>query len=159
MQEAVNSSENPGPLGSILAALILTFFHFWVYRFVVSTFLWSLSGGIVTEEMWTHYGAKSWAWATPAEIPGCILSVDCLEDEYPSPCPENGLVRVFSLVLFFGPSIMAGYVLISFAKAIMQKKSPVWGTFGWRLWGILLTWGWIPVPLRWTLVYQFTVLY
>jgi hypothetical protein len=42
---------------------------------------------------------------------------------------------------------------------MILRDRPIMGRYYWRLWGILLGWGWILVPAEMSWIYQWTAAY
>jgi len=146
----------------ILLIAGLTVAHFY-YDFSVGHRLFELRGAFrkmpikLTE--WTNYRAIDKAWTIPTDLPLCVFAkiIDKL-DAAGLPYLRCVFAPVF-LVLILAPSTVGGWVLASLIVAVCRWERPVFGRYFWRLWLLLLSWGWILVPVELSLVYQYTVRY
>jgi len=112
--------------------------------------LFALAGGFSTSGRWTTYGGIGFAPTPLAWIPGGLILV--LTDNRNMPNPLGWLVLL-------GGSLFAGYLLAAVLLAPF-RLGPGCGRYRWRLWCCMLLWlVWIPVPVRMTLTYWFTVAY
>jgi hypothetical protein len=64
-----------------------------------------------------------------------------------------------AIILLLAGSVTAARCVASFGTALFWRVRPLMGRYYWRLWGILLGWGWIMVPADMSWIYQWTVAY
>ena len=63
-----------------------------------------------------------------------------------------------ALVLLFGGSAMASYSVSSSVTRALSHTRPVFGKRRWRLWVAVAGWlVWIPVPVKWSLIYWMVI--
>jgi hypothetical protein len=62
-------------------------------------------------------------------------------------------------LLIFAGSLSAGFAVASLIMAAVHRRKPILGQYLWRLWVILLGLGWVLVPVEFSWVYRWTVIY
>jgi hypothetical protein len=128
----------------------LLFLPFWGAHLLWSAWLshefFRLSDGIVQEGRLTHYGGIDYSWTSLAWLPGGLL------------LPSDRLEALGALLMFIGSGFAAYLAADGLARFVSSERRG----FGkrWRLWLLLLLWfGWVPVPVKATLTYWYTVTY
>ena len=153
------SQTKPRPRYALLVILTLAFgFGHLLYGWYVAGRLFELRGGVQKEPNgWTRLGGIDKAWTSPVYLPACILFEigDKLHGPRPAPQPY-GCIGI--LLIFLG-SLVAGFAAASLAVAVIRRQRPVLGRYLWRLWLVLIGWGWVLVPVEFSWVYRWTVIY
>jgi hypothetical protein len=143
----------------IVFAALLTLAHLG-YTHAGALYLWKLSGGIQKQGRWTSYGDRDWAWTVPVHVPGGAVFYAGIKSRGVDGFRHYAKLEVaIGLLLLLLGSIAAGERLASLVAAILWRDRPIMGRYGWRLWWILLGWGWIPVPAAMSWIFQWTVIY
>jgi len=127
---------------SICLTLAFAFGHL-LYNSFVGYRLFVLSGGVQhMSNDWTKFGDITWAWTTPVYLPaGICFAID-----------DWALGGLF----IFGGSLITGWVTASLLMAL-RKGNLTWGHRYWRLWLLLLGWGWVLAPADWTWAWYLAV--
>ena len=148
-------------IGARFALVVLTlalafghYFYNWYfgYRFFESR------GGVQKEPNgWTRFGGIDKAWTTPIYLPACAIFEigDKLHGPRPAPQPYGCI----GILLIFAGSLSAGFAVASLIMAAVHRRKPILGQYLWRLWVILLGLGWVLVPVEFSWVYRWTVIY
>jgi hypothetical protein len=138
-------------------ALVLAVAHFF-YSWQLSGYLFELRGGVQKlPNGWTSFGGIDWAWTCPIYLPACtVFEVgDRLHGPRPAPQPYG---QIGMLLILVG-SLVAGWIAASFVVAVSRRERPVLGKYLWRLWFLLIGWGWVLVPVEFSWVYRWTIIY
>jgi hypothetical protein len=144
------------------AALVLLTLAFCIAHIICNAFLGDLffawAGGVQKEPNgWTRFGGIDKAWTCPIYLPGCTVLE--IEEDIHGRTSVAQPYAVIGLLLILAGSLAAGWALASLVMAVRQDRKPVLGRYWWRLWLLVVGWGWIPVPLAFSWVYQWTVWY
>jgi hypothetical protein len=134
----------------------LTVGHF-IYNHDISLALFAHSGGVHTKGKWTTYGGTDYAWTTPLYLPGClVLHLGQKLHGVSEAAQPYGLIGVS---LLFVASAISGWSLASVALAAMLRDRDLLGWRWYRVWLAVGGWIWVYVPVEWTWVYQWTIVY
>ncbi len=107
---------------------------------------------------WVRFGGVPWTWENPVLVPAFALG-DAVDKHPGMPGEARIALGIVGAALFLGAIAISGWPPASLVRAWWKKEQPVCGKYYWRLWLLLLTWGWVLAPVEWTFVYQFTVRY
>jgi hypothetical protein len=112
-----------------------------VYVHYMGYVLFALSGGVRDTGVWTQYGGINFAWTLLPWLPGPVLGP-------------------LGMLLMLAGSVASGIILASTLLRLACGVHPVFGRCHWRLWGVLFAWViWLPVPLKLSEVYWWTIAY
>lgn len=137
----------------ILGTCLATTVHL-AYCAVASHKFFAFAGGIRSSGIFTAYGGIDYAWTNLSWIPGGFLA--WIGDGGPAKAPP--LASLAMAVFLFG-SLSAGF-FASRAIAAALSRFRNCGRCYWRLWAFLPFWLlWLPVPVKMTLTYWYTVGY
>jgi len=135
----------------------LTIVHF-LYNGAVAGLLFAWCGGVQKQPNgWTQFGGVDYAWTTPLYLPGCLV-VHVGQQLHGLRSAAQPYGQIGGLLLLIG-SILSGWALASVVLTayLRNRKYLGWGWY--RLWLAVAGWIWIYVPVEWTFVYQWTVVY
>ena len=147
-------------LGTVIVLTpLLTCGHLW-YTHDVAWKLWEAMGGIRKDCAWTHFGTSNFAPTVPIHLPAGVVfyigirlrGVDGFRDNH---VPEGPI----GILLLLAGSLAAGWLSAAFIASMLWRDRPLLGRRWWRLWAMLLCWGWIVVPAGMSWIYQWTVVY
>lgn len=135
--------------------LVLTVAHL-AYNFKYGYLLFELEGGVtvapkgshdgpIDTSGWTVFGGIDETWENPIYLPGGV-------------CFALGGGPIGILMDLAG-SVVSGWASASLLWAVFAWKRPILGRYYWRLLLMIMAWGWVLVPVEFTLVYQWTVKY
>ena len=144
-------------IGMILLILVLFFVHIF-YNFEVAYWLFQKSGGVSKEvDGWTSYGGIEYAWTTPLYVPGCmVFYLGQRLHGLRSAAQPYGIIGMLSLLC---ASVVSAWALTFVMIAVTFRNRKLFGAFYYRILLALAGWAWILVPVEWTWVYQWTVVY
>lgn len=129
--------------------------HFF-YEVGIGYWLFGLAGGITyhPEEpvFKTHLGSINWAFETPLYIPGSYL----MAKHNVAPCTWTG--GQWDILLLLIATTLTAIATGQLIQKIINKDKNKFGEFYWRLIIIILDWVFIPVPVKMTMAYEWTVL-
>jgi hypothetical protein len=141
----------------ILLSIGVAVLHFFVYTYSVGLYFFEKIGGVQKHPGgWTHYGGVDYAWTIPIQLPGTIAL------EFNRQCHKTNSSCDFdfaSKILIVAGSLLTSYVIASFAMNLMNREKIDFGRYGWKMIVFVAGIIWIPVPVRWSLIYHVTVLY
>jgi hypothetical protein len=142
--ETIPHTREPSAAATVLLGLGLTAVHF-AYAAFVSDALFGLAGGIRDYGRWTEYGGIDWAWTNLAWLPGGLLLA---------------AIPAAALALLATGSIAAGLHTAATASELWSGRERRSAWWRWRLWTAAACWlVWVPVPVKMTLTYWYTVAY
>ncbi|MBT8342147.1 MAG: hypothetical protein KJP07_19245 [Desulfatitalea sp.] len=144
--------------GGIIASATFLFFVHLIYNWALSYKFLEISGGITKlSSGWTQFGGIDYAWTTPLYIPGCLV-LNLLKI-----LQENALITKIcssvGLIIILGASLISSWSIsyVFFSAALRDKK--LLGKYNHRLLLAICGWIWVYVPIEWTWVYQWTIVY
>ena len=145
------------PMGMILLILVLFFAHVF-YNYSVAYWLFQKSGGVHKEaDGWTRFGGIEYAWTTPLYMPGCmILHLGEKLHGLRSAAQPYGIIGVLLLLC---ASVVSSWTMAYVIIAVVLRKKQLFGAYYYRLVLAVAGWVWVFVPVEWTWVYQWTVIY
>jgi hypothetical protein len=148
----------------LVLTLVLAFGHM-IYNLYFGYRLFELRGGVQKmSNGWTSLDGIDKAWTSPIHLPGCLvmdLGYKLYRHDHPRydyPYPPQPYSCIGGLLVIAG-SMVAGFVATSIILAALHRQKPILGRCLWRLWLVILTWGWVLVPFEASFVYQWTVRY
>ena len=145
----------------LIVLIILTVFLFLghlLYNWTVAYRLFEMSGGVsVSSSGWTYYGGIDHAWTTPLYIPGCLIFD--LDQKLHGLHPVIQPYGVIGILLIFCASIVSSWAMASVLLAAVLRKKQLLGIYFYRLILAVAGWAWVYVPIEWTWVYQWTMIY
>ncbi len=143
----------------LVLAAGLTVAHFY-YDYSVGYRLFELRGGVrKMPNGWTNYGGVDRAWTIPTHLPFCVIARITDKLDAAGLAYLRWILAPIGLVSLLAPSPLAGWVLASLIMAVCRREKPLLGGYFWRLWLMLLSWGWILVPAELSHVWFYTVQY
>jgi hypothetical protein len=142
----------------VTLTLILAALHL-LYATGVGFRLYESSGGVRKEENgWTRFGGAGHAWELPVFLPGTML-LHAGQKIYGLRKPPYGIFGSAGILAILVGSCATACIFAFTLEAIIARKRPFFGRYGWRWVVIAAGLLWIPVPEVLSLAYQYTIVY
>ena len=141
----------------VVLTLALAFSHM-LYNWHFGYRLFELRGGVQKGPSgWNRFWGIDKAWTTPIYLPACVVFEmgDKFHGSRPAPQPYG---FIGGLLILAG-SLVAGFAVASLILAAILRQRPILGSCLWRLWLVIVGWGWVLVPVELSWVYRWTVIY